>query len=126
MWAVFFLLQGSGSNPAKQVSKRPDPEHCLIISCYRQLCDLGPGLERYTYLEMAHLVLSRLYSTHSTRTWFIEYTILGRAGMLYLEMAHLVLSRLYVQYTQYMNMVHRVHNPRAGWNAIPGDGPPGP
>jgi len=40
----------------------------LIDIIARQLCDLGPGLERYTYLEMAHLVLARSgYDDHLHR-----------------------------------------------------------
>ena len=35
----------------------------IIDIIARQLCDLGPGMERYTYLEMAHLVLSRYIRT---------------------------------------------------------------
>jgi len=40
----------------------------LIDIIARQLCDLGPGVERYTYLEMAHLVLARSgYEEHLHR-----------------------------------------------------------
>ena len=35
----------------------------LIDIIARQLADLGPGLQRYTYLEMAHLVLVRYVKT---------------------------------------------------------------
>jgi len=40
----------------------------LIDIIARQLCDLGPGIQRYTYLEMAHLVLVRSgYDEHLHR-----------------------------------------------------------
>ena len=40
----------------------------LIDIIARQLADLGPGLQRYTYLEMAHLVLVRSgYDEHLHR-----------------------------------------------------------
>jgi len=40
----------------------------LIDIIARQLCDLGPGAHRYTYLEMAHLVLVRSgYEEHLHR-----------------------------------------------------------
>merc|ERR550539_790317 len=40
----------------------------LIDIIARQLSDLGPGIERYTYLQMAHLVLVRSgYDEHLHR-----------------------------------------------------------
>merc|ERR1712181_180340 len=79
------LLLNREDDPAAMIGPRREDEansiHKLVLDVFstndlmvlidiiaRQLADLGPGLQRYTYLEMAHLVLVRSgYDEHLHR-----------------------------------------------------------
>ena len=48
----------------------------LIDIIVRQVTNLGPGLQRYTYLEMAHLVLVRSeYDDHQHRLTDLRHSL---------------------------------------------------